>query len=708
MRSITKTLAVALLAGAAFPALAQDSVSTNPGGGNGLPGDALSPYDASQTRAYVVDLAELVTSKGTRFGIAPIIKTSKSSSMFFNNLSSAQAVSPDLLTGVPYPSSTYEGWGSPGFGVHRTNNMMGSIINANGNSNQLAATIVEFATNDGGFNHSGVVSSIINYNPADPSRLYVKRVQAAVCGTSNASADTASLGGISIDANANNYFRADGFGAAGGPPVSGNNLFRVNVDLRSNTAINQISGGATFDATDGIVVGDTANTYVAPNCIAQSTFGAPGAVSTGSFANAWVRGAGPVISDTTQLVGGSTRGEVGGSPKTPLASGVWTCSQLNVDGAFPTNVLDVWSASAALGVVEKHSFAPPAIVTDPCDAYPLSTVLGTFDHYHDQVAFRGGVGQVAVGADGQGRGLVAATFDEFTAGNNSPFNHILVARFNEDASSVQWTLAAWTDVNNNGGGKPLCDETGAAVGRLTYLQNIPGAPSGPSISCPAIDGAGNVWFLSAVELYNRIDTNGDTIPDASDFDTALVRAIYDATNFCYRLELVLELGQVVHGVNSDTDWQVQFLEIADSNSISSGGFYSSNVRGTCWDNAPASGLDPADPKTNGGVVVAAKIVYDVDGDGDFDDPTSGGGDPASEDEGYHALLFVGQAPAPANPGCNAADLAIPYGTLDFSDVIAFLTAFGTMDPAADLAPPMGVFDFSDVIAFLTAFGEGCP
>jgi len=59
-------------------------------------------------------------------------------------------------------------------------------------------------------------------------------------------------------------------------------------------------------------------------------------------------------------------------------------------------------------------------------------------------------------------------------------------------------------------------------------------------------------------------------------------------------------------------------------------------------------------------------------------------------------------------GCNAADLAEPFGALDFSDVIGFLTAFGAMQPAADLAPPAGVFDFSDVIAFLSAFGAGCP
>jgi len=59
-------------------------------------------------------------------------------------------------------------------------------------------------------------------------------------------------------------------------------------------------------------------------------------------------------------------------------------------------------------------------------------------------------------------------------------------------------------------------------------------------------------------------------------------------------------------------------------------------------------------------------------------------------------------------GCNGADLAEPLGHLDFSDVVAFLTAFAGAQGAADLAEPFGVFDFSDVVAFLTAFGVGCP
>lgn len=59
------------------------------------------------------------------------------------------------------------------------------------------------------------------------------------------------------------------------------------------------------------------------------------------------------------------------------------------------------------------------------------------------------------------------------------------------------------------------------------------------------------------------------------------------------------------------------------------------------------------------------------------------------------------------PPCDA-DLAAPCGVLDFSDALAFLTAFGKAEAAADLAEPFGVWDYSDVFAYLVAFGAGCP
>ncbi len=58
--------------------------------------------------------------------------------------------------------------------------------------------------------------------------------------------------------------------------------------------------------------------------------------------------------------------------------------------------------------------------------------------------------------------------------------------------------------------------------------------------------------------------------------------------------------------------------------------------------------------------------------------------------------------------CEVAGRGVARGGLGCSDGVGCLSAFGTMDSAADLAPPTGVFDFSDVLAFLTAFGAGCP
>ena len=80
-------------------------------------------------------------------------------------------------------------------------------------------------------------------------------------------------------------------------------------------------------------------------------------------------------------------------------------------------------------------------------------------------------------------------------------------------------------------------------------------------------------------------------------------------------------------------------------------------------------------------------------------------------DGVNPIVDLGcaefQGATPGGP-CNDADLAEPYDVLDFSDVLAFLTGFGSMDPAADLAPPFGTWDFTDVLSFLGAFGAGCP
>jgi hypothetical protein len=55
-----------------------------------------------------------------------------------------------------------------------------------------------------------------------------------------------------------------------------------------------------------------------------------------------------------------------------------------------------------------------------------------------------------------------------------------------------------------------------------------------------------------------------------------------------------------------------------------------------------------------------------------------------------------------------ADLAAPFGTLNFFDIAAYLTLFNTGDLQADLAAPFGTLNFFDLAAYLAQYNAGCP
>lgn len=59
-------------------------------------------------------------------------------------------------------------------------------------------------------------------------------------------------------------------------------------------------------------------------------------------------------------------------------------------------------------------------------------------------------------------------------------------------------------------------------------------------------------------------------------------------------------------------------------------------------------------------------------------------------------------------GVCPADLAEPFGTLNFFDLSAFIGLFGQQDASADLAAPSGVFNFFDVAAYIASYNAGCP
>jgi hypothetical protein len=60
-----------------------------------------------------------------------------------------------------------------------------------------------------------------------------------------------------------------------------------------------------------------------------------------------------------------------------------------------------------------------------------------------------------------------------------------------------------------------------------------------------------------------------------------------------------------------------------------------------------------------------------------------------------------------NPACSDADLAEPFGSLNFLDVSAFLGAFAAQDLSVDFESD-GSLNFLDVSAFLSIFSGGCP
>lgn len=60
-----------------------------------------------------------------------------------------------------------------------------------------------------------------------------------------------------------------------------------------------------------------------------------------------------------------------------------------------------------------------------------------------------------------------------------------------------------------------------------------------------------------------------------------------------------------------------------------------------------------------------------------------------------------------NPACSDADLAEPFGSLNFLDVSAFLSAFAAQDLSVDFESD-GSLNFLDVSAFLSIFSGGCP
>jgi hypothetical protein len=135
----------------------------------------------------------------------------------------------------------------------------------------------------------------------------------------------------------------------------------------------------------------------------------------------------------------------------------------------------------------------------------------------------------------------------------------------------------------------------------------------------------------------------------------------------------------------------------------------SNNNGGSWTTILT--LGPGDPGTGGGW-----INYEFELDSIFANPSSqvrirfnvsDTGDGSIVEAGVDDIRLEQRSCEDVAAGCNDADLAEPFGTLNFFDVSAYLSAFNNADLSADINGD-GVLNFFDVSAFLTEYNAGCP
>ncbi len=732
-------------------AIAQDSVSTH----QGLPGDAIGAYTTpEQVNRYVVDLGNLTSSWGTQFGIAPLMKNSQSfSPNFFSRFSGAQSMSVSSLYNVCRPASSFDLWTTPGAGVNASSNTAGTPTAPPTRGVQFGVVMGENEF-DGNqippWSVNSVVGGVVFYDPKNAGRLYVTRVQAANNGTSHLQ-NTAAFGVGGVDANGNTSFRADGFGAIGPNQLLDNNYYRVKLLSRNPGSLNVIDAAGATDAaaTDWIDLTPTlpgngsSTSHNCPTMIPQGFGPRPVMIGT-NFNKEYVfeqvagvlssddpDGGGPLLSPRLAVPGlVDHRGNIYFSPVQAFSDTVGTCTMIAAaQASAPYNDVILWGVNADGSVATDGGGNPkvrrltlPGTLVDNDDLWDVAAAWSPtwshgFRNYGSQTAFQGGNGAIALGRDQAGRtilsGLVHVKLGAAAAfGNdNNPHNVMAVARITGDAmtGTVEWTMAGhnYRSVALNNGKAIKNGSGGSPVGRLIRMCEItqanPGPACdagntlrrGPSMSAPAIDSVGNIYYLAAAELY-------DAVGAIRDRDSVLVRAVYNPATFSYELEQIIEPGNVFAGLNSGKNYQLSFLSIVDNNSIGSDSMFSGNVLQTAAHDGPTGALATSDARTLGGLVLTARIVYDVNGDGQFI-PDVDPFDPTPSDEAYQVLMFIG----PSTNGTFCAADINRDGILNIADFGAFQTGFATQHPRGDFNCDT-LYNIADFGAFQTAFAIGCP
>ena len=714
--------AAGCVAGLVAVAQGQDSIGLTTGS-NGLPGDAPSafqagsgapPNDTRQVLRYVVDLSAKTTSWGNLYALGPAVKSSKSnSSGFFSQLIGAQAASNRFAYGPVFAASNYAVWtNAPGTGVNPPQNTAAtsSVSGAGAYGYGFGLGFMEFGAGiDGALgtadDEQGIIGSIVNFQNRVPNRLLITRVVAAGNKTTTTASGTASLGLGSIDEAGNLHAYADGFGLVSSLRLTQRNLLRFKVGARNPAVLNNVFQNVSVPSSGDPGALDVVRTSTTPMTVpGMISSKVPGGLNrpvmlSSDLASNYIAETATFDPLTTATPPAAylpaTSGPRGGvafvpqtfAPVNTAGTDIGTCATLaRTDANTKTRGIQVFGVSPAGAVDGLMSILLPSVsgqIVDPTDSFAPGTAFSPlsaheFTNYQSQASFRGGSSQVAMtvlpGGDLLVAGLVAATGGG-SAVPQGQDNYLAVARVPAAGGTPSWTVAAHTgNASGFAGGqsKAILGRTNpndplTPIGRLARYTEVFGtATTGPSISSAAMDRAGNLYFMATMGLTG---TSGTT------FTTGLVRANRDSTTGAYQLELIAQLGDVIAGANSGKNYQVQFLGVADADSVDSGTIFSSSIVQDGVAGADAANASYGSPFSLGALAFKAKIVYDVDGDGLYADPSGAVSVSTSVDQAYDVVMVL----MPRSP---RADFN-RSGGVTIDDLFLYFNAYFQGQSAAD-------------------------
>ena len=695
-------LAVVFAAGGSLGMAGQASAQDSTAPTNGLPGDAVNAYGVSPSRQvlnFVVDLTPKSSSWLNKYAVGPAVKASKSNAGgYFDLLMASQAVSNRFSTGPLFQTGAYSLWNAAGQGANPDSNTTpaSSVTGASHVGQQFGVAFLEYGSGQDGLlgdgdDENNIIGSIINFQYRNPNRLLVSRIVGLVNKTSASANGTASFGLGGVDEAGNIHVYGDSFGMTVPQRLSQRELIRSKLSLRNAANLPTVAQSGTGDpsATDTVRVTTTSMTV--PGIISSNVTGGSGrpVMLASDFASNYVYESGINTTTTTMsyLPGsaGSPRGSVSFVPQVygpvntsgtdvgTVGTLVRTNSNTQTRGL---QIFGVKSTGAPDGQTQITLPTTASAMVDPTDNFTPGTTFSPitaheFTNYASQASFRGGASQVAMTVLSGGDLLVAALVSETGGGSTVPQgqdNYLAVARVPAAGGTPNWLVAAHTG-NSQGSagglskailGRSVTNGPLTTIGRLARYTEVYGSAStGPSISSPALDRAGNIYFMATIALNNG--SGGTT------FSTGLLRGNYISATGGYQLELITSLGDVYAGQNSATNYQIQFMGVADADSVDSGTIFSGNIVQDVAAGVNLATKPYGSPFTLGALVFHAKIVYDVNGDGVYADPSGAGAGSTSPDQAYNVAMVVMPQ---IKPGDFNRD-----GAKTVQDIFDFLTAW---------------------------------